>query len=313
VKSITIVSRRHIPPYAPSVCSCGGGCPGRYTCNARVQFLLLIGAGGGEGICRANNRSLSMGISRTNGQRGWPVHRWCDLIVSSGGQRSHRTTQAQYTGLTRREQLPSVGGLHLVLPIIWQINRWSAIIPSAAPHTMIQTDQHYGQPVVFKMTTCNDDKLLQLDTYGTIKEVLRNTYLKPVSYVSNNAGCYQWHSHHPSSSEHQPQLLMALSALRCSQPILTVQPATSTIGVIKQTTLLSMTFGSLMSSNRDGIMAHRKQAVPSMSGISARIAQAKQTARQATGTANLSPLELAFYNRLVELNQHPTQHVWTTD
>jgi len=56
-------------------------------------------------------------------------------------------------------------------------------------------------------------------------------------------------------------------------------------------------------------MAHHKQAVPSMSGISTRIAQAKQTARQATGTANLSPLELAFYNRLVELNQHPTQHV----
>ena len=39
------------------------------------------------------------------------------------------------------------------------------------------------------------------------------------------------------------------------------------------------------------------------------IAQAKITASQATGTANLSPLELAFYNRLVELNQHPTQHV----
>ena len=56
--------------------------------------------------------------------------------------------------------------------------------------TMIQTDEHYGQPVVFKMTTCNRDKLIQLDTYGTIKDVLRNTYLKPVSYVSNNAGCY---------------------------------------------------------------------------------------------------------------------------
>ncbi len=51
----------------------------------------------------------------------------------------------------------------------------------------------------------------------------------------------------------------------------------------------------------------RKQAVPSMSGISARIAKAKETAKAASGTANLTPLELAFYNRLVELNQHPTQ------
>ena len=56
-------------------------------------------------------------------------------------------------------------------------------------------------------------------------------------------------------------------------------------------------------------MTTQKQAVPSMSGISARIAKAKETAKAATGTANLTPLELAFYNRLVELNQHPSQHV----
>ena len=53
----------------------------------------------------------------------------------------------------------------------------------------------------------------------------------------------------------------------------------------------------------------KKQLVPSWTGISARIAQAKETARQATGTANLTALERAFYNRLVELNQHPSQHV----
>ena len=50
-------------------------------------------------------------------------------------------------------------------------------------------------------------------------------------------------------------------------------------------------------------------SVPSWTGISNRIARARETAKAATGTANLSPLELAFYNRLVELNQHPTQHV----
>ena len=51
----------------------------------------------------------------------------------------------------------------------------------------------------------------------------------------------------------------------------------------------------------------KKQLVPSWTGISAKIAKAKETAKTATGTANLSPLELAFYNRLVELNQHPSQ------
>ena len=51
----------------------------------------------------------------------------------------------------------------------------------------------------------------------------------------------------------------------------------------------------------------KKQLVPSWTGISGRIAKAKQTAKQATGTSGLTPLELAFYNRLVELNQHPTQ------
>ena len=49
----------------------------------------------------------------------------------------------------------------------------------------------------------------------------------------------------------------------------------------------------------------QKQLVPSWTGISAKIAKAKETAKAATGTSGLSPLELAFYNRLVELNQHP--------
>ena len=46
-------------------------------------------------------------------------------------------------------------------------------------------------------------------------------------------------------------------------------------------------------------------SVPSHAGIASRIAKARETARQATGTANLTALEKAFYVRLVELNQHP--------
>jgi len=56
---------------------------------------------------------------------------------------------------------------------------------------MIQSDKYYNQPVVFKMTTCNSDKLIQLDTYGKVEYVLPNTYLVPVSYVSNDAACYE--------------------------------------------------------------------------------------------------------------------------
>lgn len=56
---------------------------------------------------------------------------------------------------------------------------------------MIQTDLHYSKPVVFKMTTCNRDKFIQLDTYGTIEDILNHTHLKPVSYVSNDAGIYE--------------------------------------------------------------------------------------------------------------------------
>ena len=49
-------------------------------------------------------------------------------------------------------------------------------------------------------------------------------------------------------------------------------------------------------------------SVPSHAGIAARIAAARETTKAASGTANLTALEKAFYNRLVELNQHPTQH-----
>ena len=61
---------------------------------------------------------------------------------------------------------------------------------------MIQTDICYNRPVVYKMVTSNRDKYIQLDTweFPTFKEsseyVLGNTHLKPVSFVSNNAGVY---------------------------------------------------------------------------------------------------------------------------
>lgn len=61
---------------------------------------------------------------------------------------------------------------------------------------MIQTDTCYNRPVVYKMVTSNRDKYIQLDTWGSpyVKEtsetVLANTHLKPVSFVSNNAGVY---------------------------------------------------------------------------------------------------------------------------
>ena len=61
---------------------------------------------------------------------------------------------------------------------------------------MIQTDTCYNRPVVYKMVTSNRDKYIQLDTWEkhNLKEsselVLGNTHLKPVSFVSNNAGVY---------------------------------------------------------------------------------------------------------------------------
>ena len=55
---------------------------------------------------------------------------------------------------------------------------------------LIQTDKYYAKPVVFKITTCLKDNLIQLDTHGLIIDTLRNTYMKPVSYVSNNAANY---------------------------------------------------------------------------------------------------------------------------
>ena len=60
---------------------------------------------------------------------------------------------------------------------------------------MIHTDTHYGRPVVYKMTTSWPDKFIQLDTWESSLEspekFLGNTFLKPVSFVSNDAACYE--------------------------------------------------------------------------------------------------------------------------
>lgn len=63
---------------------------------------------------------------------------------------------------------------------------------------MIHTDKYYVRPTVYKMTTNLVDKLIQLDgwvipvnyTQPTTEDTLPNTYLSPVSYVSNDAGVY---------------------------------------------------------------------------------------------------------------------------
>jgi len=62
---------------------------------------------------------------------------------------------------------------------------------------MIHTDTKYSQPTVFKLTTSLHDKYITLDTHGRIDEMisdtgkLGNTFMKAVSYVSNNAASYE--------------------------------------------------------------------------------------------------------------------------
>ena len=61
---------------------------------------------------------------------------------------------------------------------------------------MIHTDKYYAQPTVFKVTTCFKDKYITLDTHGDVSQLLshtgkvRNTFMRAVSYVSNNAPVY---------------------------------------------------------------------------------------------------------------------------
>lgn len=61
---------------------------------------------------------------------------------------------------------------------------------------MIHTDTHYGRPVVYKMTTSLSDKFIQLDTWENVQmegsdKFLGNTFLRPVSFVSNDAAVYE--------------------------------------------------------------------------------------------------------------------------
>ena len=61
---------------------------------------------------------------------------------------------------------------------------------------MIHTDKYYAQPTVFKLTTCLLDKHLTLDTHGNVSKMqsrtgkIGNTYMRAVSYVSNDAAAY---------------------------------------------------------------------------------------------------------------------------
>ncbi len=61
---------------------------------------------------------------------------------------------------------------------------------------MIHTDKYYAKPTVFKVTTCLADKHITLDTHGNVSKMqsitgkIGNTYLRAVSYVSNDAAAY---------------------------------------------------------------------------------------------------------------------------
>ncbi len=61
---------------------------------------------------------------------------------------------------------------------------------------MIHTDKYYAQPTVFKLTTCLMDKHITLDTHGNVSKMqsitgkIGNTYMRAVSYVSNDAPMY---------------------------------------------------------------------------------------------------------------------------
>ena len=61
---------------------------------------------------------------------------------------------------------------------------------------MIHTDVYYGRPVVYKLTTSLRDKYITLDSwmdpelYKQTNRDVPNTYLRPVSFVSNDAASY---------------------------------------------------------------------------------------------------------------------------
>ena len=61
---------------------------------------------------------------------------------------------------------------------------------------MIHTDKYYAQPTVFKVTTCLADKHITLDTHGNVSKMqsitgkIGNTFMRVVSYVSNDAAAY---------------------------------------------------------------------------------------------------------------------------
>ena len=61
---------------------------------------------------------------------------------------------------------------------------------------MIHTDKYYSQPTVFKVTSCLPDRHITLDTHGNVSKMqsitgkIGNTYMRVVSYVSNDAAAY---------------------------------------------------------------------------------------------------------------------------
>ena len=64
---------------------------------------------------------------------------------------------------------------------------------SGVHNIMIHTDVYYDRPVVYKLTTSLRDKYITLDSwfdpfnYEQTNKDVPNTYLRPVSFVSNDA------------------------------------------------------------------------------------------------------------------------------
>lgn len=67
---------------------------------------------------------------------------------------------------------------------------------SGVHNIMIHTDVYYSRPVVYKLTTNLRDKYITLDSwmhpinYKQTNMDVPNTYLRPVSFVSNDAAVY---------------------------------------------------------------------------------------------------------------------------
>ena len=80
--------------------------------------------------------------------------------------------------------------------VSWLVEGFTLLLFIHQEH-MIHTDTNYSQPTVFKLTTNLRDKYITLDTHGRVAKMmsitgkLGNTFMRVVSYVSNDAAVYE--------------------------------------------------------------------------------------------------------------------------